>query len=76
MISRERTEIAKLVKDKQRLNEWDYEQDTMYFPAYERTSTGDGLVGKRYNPTADDVYYTILLQYYELDIRTNMVYEW
>lgn len=75
IIASEREQIAQFVKHKQELNEWDYNNDMMYFPSYKRNNVGDGLFGDRCNPKLNDVYYVLMLQYYKLDENTLIIYD-
>lgn len=74
LLADERCKVADLVYEKQLLQTWDYENDVMYFPQYEKNNIGDGLMGRRYNPDINDVYYMYMLNYYDLDEKTIIEY--
>lgn len=70
-IEEERTAIANLVKDKQRLDEWDYDI-CVTMPKYDEKK----LFGKeRLQPDESNFAYDILLKYYGLNKGTKIIFK-
>lgn len=71
-IEEERQHIAELVRNEQLLGRWDY-SEIVIMPAFSETIDGRCLFSP--NPKRDGVHYNIVLRYYDLDLRTEVIFE-
>lgn len=73
-VAKSREKIANEVMLMQAENRWDYD-DYLFMPKYTDDLLGRGLMGKnRKNPSADDVYYDVLIKYYGLNKDTKILF--
>lgn len=68
-IASERQRVADLVRDEQLLGRWDYENMTAVMPRYESVFGAD-----KTNPDIASGYYYIILKYYKLDNKTQLIF--
>ena len=71
-IEEEHQQIAELVRNEQLLGRWDY-SEIVIMPAFSETI--DDRCSFSPNPKRDGVHYNVVLKYYDLDLRTEVIFE-
>lgn len=78
-VEKERLEIAKVIRERQLLGEWDFNQ-IVNFPEFTKDAMGRRMLieledgSSRVNPSNNDVYYKFMLQHYKLDEKTKILF--
>ena len=77
-VEKERLEIAKVIRERQLLGEWDFDK-IINFPCFTKDAMGRILTEQedgpnRVNPNNNDVYYSFMLQHYKLDEKTKIIF--